>query len=98
MNNSPLPKVLLVILALLSVLCLWYCWSFRKEVTELRRTNAEMSQVNYKFQVFQALMADAGEYSKHNAAIEPILRSVNPANAAAAAAAAQTAAKPSSSK
>jgi len=95
MNNSPLPKILLGILAIISIWSLILCWSYFKAVREARDLQLQMNAMNYKQQVFASLINESVEYSKKNAAIEPILRPIlgQPAPAAAPASAPKASSK-----
>jgi hypothetical protein len=77
MNKSPLAKILLAILAVISIWCPFLCWSFFTGSREIRKCQAEINQVNFNQQIFQMLLQESAEYSKKNPAMETLLRSLN---------------------
>lgn len=77
MNNSPIPKALLVILLVIALGSCWYCLAYRSRINQLRRLQADISTVNFMQQRFSMLVNEANNYSKKNPAMEPILRSLS---------------------
>lgn len=76
MKPSPLPKILLAILAVLAVLSAFYCYSAIKNGRELRDLQTKVALINQRQGVLNALAMDLLEYSKKNAAINPLLESM----------------------
>lgn len=66
-----------MILLVIAVMSVWYGWAYRSNARELRRLQAEIGSMNYMQQRFTMLVNEANNYSKHNPAMEPILRSLN---------------------
>lgn len=75
MNKSPMPKVLLVILAASAIASVVLCWMYISASRELRQLQMQANLVNNNRAVVNSLVMESIEYSKKNAAILPILES-----------------------
>jgi hypothetical protein len=86
MNKSPLPTILLAVLAVSALASVVLCWQYIGNTRQLRQLNTTAAQINNNRALVQALAADAVEYSKRNPAIDPLLESIGakPAKAGAA--------------
>jgi cytochrome c oxidase assembly factor CtaG len=73
MNQSPLPKILMGVLALVSALCVFYSIAALRNGRELRQFQTKLAVINQRMPVISALGADLLEYSKKNPALDPIL-------------------------
>jgi hypothetical protein len=76
MKKSPLPSVLLGILAVSSFCSVFLCWSYVGATREFRRLNSQIVFINTRTQVITSLVNDCLEYSKKNPAINPILEMI----------------------
>ncbi len=76
MNKSPLTKILVGILAILSIWSLILCYGFITKSRQLRSLNAQANAITFRQNLLNSLAVDCIEYSKKNAAIDPILESV----------------------
>ena len=76
MSKSPLPNILLGVLAILAVWSLIYVFSYNAKATKLRQLQLEVNRINSKQQILSLLVNDAVEYSKTHPAMEPVLQSV----------------------
>jgi hypothetical protein len=76
MNESPWPKALLLILAIISLWSLYLCWSYFRDVRHLRDMQMQMNAINYNQQVFGLMLNEANEYGKKNPAMESLLHSL----------------------
>ncbi len=76
MNKSPLTKILVGILAILSIWSLILCYSFISRSRQLRALNAQANAISFRQNLLNSLAADCVEYSKKNSAIDPILEGV----------------------
>ena len=77
MKNSPLTTILLAVLTVSALLSLYLCWLLIAKGRELRSLQATVGQIESNRRLASALAADALEYSKKNAAIDPILEAAN---------------------
>ncbi len=77
MNKSPLPKLLLAILAVIAVWSVVLCWVYIKRAKQVRDTQLMMNLMNSRQQLFGMLVNDSAEYAKHSPAMEQLLRSIN---------------------
>ena len=77
MNKSPLAKVLLVILAVISIWSLLLCWKYFGKSRQLREKQMQINQVNFRQQVFGMMLNDAAEYSRHSVAMSNLLVSLS---------------------
>jgi hypothetical protein len=73
MKNSPLPMILLVVLAGSAILSLALCCASIGRSRELRTLRFDVSNIETKRQIGIALATDALEYSKTHPDFEPIL-------------------------
>jgi hypothetical protein len=73
MNQSPLPKILLGILAVLAVLAAYFSYSALKNGSELRDFQVKLTLINQRLPVINALALDLVEYSKKNPGLDPLL-------------------------
>jgi hypothetical protein len=73
MNQSPLPKILVGVLALVSAFCVFYSIAALRNGRELRQFQTKLAVINQRMPVISALGADLIEYSKKNPAIDPLL-------------------------
>jgi len=76
MNKSPLTKVLLGVLALISLWSLVLCYSYNSKTRELRLLNGQAAAINFRQQAANALVLDVMKYSEKNPSIKPILESI----------------------
>ena len=74
MKNSPLPVILLVLLALSTLFSLWLCWGTINRTRELRFGREEAGAIETKRRIGTALAVDAREYGKTHPDILPILK------------------------
>ena len=75
MKNSPLTTVLLVLLACAAVGGVVLCGMYIHTTRELRNLQYKVQDINAKQAYMNQLANEAPEYSKRNAAIDPILES-----------------------
>jgi hypothetical protein len=73
MKNSPLPMILLVVLAASALLSLMLCWLTIGRSRELGTLRYDSSIIDTKRRIGGGLAADALEYSKTHSDIIPIL-------------------------
>jgi hypothetical protein len=73
MKQSPLPKILLGVLALIAVLSAYYSYSALKNGSELREFQTKLTLINQRLPVINALAMDLIEYSKKNPGLDPLL-------------------------
>lgn len=73
MNKSPLPTILLSVLALSAVASVVLCWLFINTSREMRGLNDQATRIKGRSIAIDALVNDLREYSKHNPQIDPIL-------------------------
>jgi hypothetical protein len=92
MNKSPLPTILLAVLAVSAIASVVLCWNYISNTRQIRMLNLTAAQINNNRALLNALATDALEYSKRNPAINPLLESIG-AKAPAGGAAATTAPK-----
>jgi len=71
MKNSPLPVILLVLLAVSTLFSLWMCWGTINRTRELRYGREEAGAIETKRRIGIALAGDAREYSKTHPDILP---------------------------
>jgi hypothetical protein len=76
MNKSPLPTILLAVLAVSAVTSVVLCWNYISNTRQLRLLNTTAAQINNNRALLNALATDAVEYSKKNPAIDPLLESI----------------------
>ena len=76
MKNSPLITVLLAAVTASALASLVLCYMCISSSREFRALQSDAMQAQAKLNVVQHLIADAGEYSKSNPAIDPILESI----------------------
>ena len=90
MNKSPLPTILLAVLAVSALASVVLCWQYITNTRQLRQLNTSAAQINNNRAIINALATDAMEYSKRNPSIDPLLESIGakPAKAGTAPAAA----------
>jgi hypothetical protein len=90
MNKSPLPTILLAVLAVSALASVVLCWQYISNTRQLRQLNTSAAQINNNRAIINALATDALEYSKRNPSIDPLLESIGakPAKAGTAPAAA----------
>jgi hypothetical protein len=90
MNKSPLPTILLAVLAVSALASVVLCWQYISNTRQLRQLNTSAAQINNNRAIINALATDAMEYSKRNPSIDPLLESIGakPAKAGTAPAAA----------
>ncbi len=86
MNKSPVAKVLLFIVAVLSVWSLVLCWTYFNRARQLQEMQMQVGRIGAAQQGFQQLLNDAAEYSKTHPAMDSLLRSIPGIQAAPAAA------------
>ncbi len=79
MNKSPLPKLLLAILAVIVVWSTILCGFYIKRTKEMRQMQWWTTQMTLRHQLFNMLVNDSAEYAKRNPAMEQLLRSINTA-------------------
>jgi hypothetical protein len=75
MNQSPLPKILMGMLAFVAALCVYYSIAALRNGRELRQFQTKLAVINQRMPVISALATDLLEYSKKNPAIDPLLES-----------------------
>jgi hypothetical protein len=73
MNQSPLPKILLGVLALIAALTAFYSFHALNNGSELREFQTKLSLINQRLPIVNAVAVDLLEYSKKNPAIDPLL-------------------------
>jgi len=73
MKQSPLPKILLGVLAVIAVLSAFYSYSALKNGSELRQFQTKLTLINQRLPVINALAMDLIEYSKKNPGLDPLL-------------------------
>jgi hypothetical protein len=73
MKNSPLPMILLVVLAASALLSLILCWATIGRSRELGTLRYDSSIIETKRRIGGGLAADAMEYSKTHPDFVPIL-------------------------
>ena len=73
MKKSPLPAILLAILALSALASLYLCYACVTNTGELTRLQAMAVNVNKNRAIMNAVASEALEYSKTHPAIDPIL-------------------------
>jgi hypothetical protein len=76
MKNSPLNAIFLAAVVVSSLWSVWLCYTVIARNRELRQLQARFAGVNHNQQLLAALASDAVEYSKKNAAIDPLLESI----------------------
>ncbi len=76
MNKSPLTKILLGILAILSIWSLILCYRVISKSRDFRNLNAQATAMSVRLNAFNSLAVECLDYSKKNPAIDPILESV----------------------
>ncbi len=94
MNSSPLPKILLSILAVIAVASAVLCWRYSATAKQMRDTQRMVAQMGAQQQIFALLVNDCAEYAKRNPAMDQLLRSIGVAGQAAVPAAAPRTNKP----
>lgn len=73
MTQSPLPKLLLAVLAVLAVLTAFWSYSTARNSDELREYQRKLNAINQGNMFLSSLAGDLAEYSKKNPAIDPLL-------------------------
>jgi hypothetical protein len=84
MYKSPLPTILLCVLALSVVASVVFCYRYVDAARELRGYKQQVSNINTKEGWMNAVVPELVEYSKRNPQIDPILETIgirNPATA-----------------
>ena len=76
MKKSPLPTILLGVLALSALLSLGLCWYYINESRQLRMLAGQEAYTNSRRFGFNQLVNDVVEYSKKNSQIDPLLESM----------------------
>ncbi len=86
MNKSPVAKVLLFIVAVLSVWSLVLCWTYFNRARQLQDMQIQVYRISQAQQGFQMLLNESAEYSKTHPAMDTLLRSIPGIQAAPSAA------------
>ena len=73
MKKSPLPAVLMLILAFSAVLSLYLCYAYVMGASEINRLQSQASVVSSAGATMDAVAGEVLEYSKTHPAIDPIL-------------------------
>jgi len=73
MKQSPLPKILLGVLAVIAVLSAFYSYTALRNGSELRQFQTKLTLINQRLPVINALAMDLIEYSKKNPGLDPLL-------------------------
>ncbi|HEY5910521.1 MAG TPA: hypothetical protein VJA21_07930 [Verrucomicrobiae bacterium] len=84
MNKSPLPRLLLAVLAVIAIWSLVLCWVYLNRAKQVRDTQMMTNLMNSRQQFFVMLVNDCNEYAKHSPAMEQLLRSLSTGPQAAA--------------
>jgi hypothetical protein len=84
MKNSPLITTLLCLLAASALASVFLCGFYISNTREFRTLQLQAAKVQHDRSLFNSLLNDVVEYSKHNPAINPILDTLKPKTAAAA--------------
>jgi len=79
MNKSPLPKVFLAVLAVISIWSLVLCWQYDRRTRQLREAQSTITMLSSRQQLFRMLVNDSAEYAKRHPAMDQLLRSINTA-------------------
>ncbi len=77
MKNSPLVTFLLGVLAVSAVLSVIFCAFYVANVREYRSLANQANAIQLRRNAMNALLGDTLEYSKNNAAIDPVLEAFN---------------------
>src|SRR4051794_11435805 len=73
MKKSPLPTVLMAILAISVLMSLYLCYTCVTNASELSQLQNQAAMVNNNRAIMNAVATDAVEYSKTHPAIDPLL-------------------------
>lgn len=77
MKKSPLPEILLVVLGIIALLLAWDSWRYRSAIRQLGQLQPRVAQYNGSRKVIlESFYGELLEYSKKNAAIDPILQTI----------------------
>jgi hypothetical protein len=75
MKQSPLPKILLGVLAVIAAFTAYFTYLALRNGTELREFQTKLTLINQRLPVINALAMDLIEYSKKNPGLDPLLES-----------------------
>ncbi len=74
MKKSPLPEILLALLAVLALLTAWYSVSYRSAMKHIAEFQPRAEQYARSQAVLNNFFGELVEYGKKNPAVEPILQ------------------------
>lgn len=94
MNKSLVPRLLLLILAVIVVWSAVLCLKYNDRTRQVRQFQLWATQGALQQQAFSLLVNDCNEYAKHNRAMEQLLSSISTAPRATTPAAPTPASKP----
>ncbi len=81
MNKSPLPTILLLILAIIGLWSVYLCWTYTTRAKQARQLQATTNGLLVWQQQWQQrlslLSSESAEYAKQHPAMEQLLRSIS---------------------